>query len=136
MPEDKQLPAVRSPDGKWVKGQSGNPHGRPPGRKNQLTELKQDLEIAVRRNITPRQISEIVQSLYILAVNGNVAAAKVLLDKVVSNAKDGEDAENQRPVINVIVENATIGAPQKKPVQADIIDGEIVEPSPTKSEDS
>lgn len=100
----------RNPDGTFVKGVSGNPAGRPPSRKNQLTVLKQDLEIAIRKNVRPAQIHAIVDRMVDLAINeGSVGAAKLILDKTISNAKDDEDIKQAGGGVRVIIENVTVG---------------------------
>jgi hypothetical protein len=101
--------AVRASDGKFLPGVSGNPRGRPPSKKNQITNLKQDLEIAIRQNVNPRDIQEIVQSMVDLAKEGSVGAAKLILDKTVSNAREVEDTKADSGGIRVVIENVTVG---------------------------
>lgn len=103
---------TRNESGQFVKGVSGNPAGRPKGKKNQITELKQDLELAVRRQLGPDQIGNIVQKMAELAAEGNVQAAKLILDKTVSNAKDTEDAEQAGNTLQIVVKNATLSVGQ------------------------
>lgn len=98
---------TRNDRGQYVKGQSGNPAGRPKGRKNELTELKQDLEIAVRKNVKPDDIKNIVQRMVDEALSGSVGAAKLILDKVLSNARDGDDAPDIQGGITIRIENLT-----------------------------
>ena len=117
--------AKRAPDGTFLPGVSGNPKGRPPSKKNQLTNLKQDLEIAIRRNVSATDVQEIVQSMIDLAKEGSVGAAKLILDKTVSNAKDAEHTEEAGGGIRVVVENVTIGRDNSKTIDAE--DGEYTE---------
>ena len=112
---------VRNPDGTFPKGVSGNPAGRP-SKKNQLTELKQDLEIAVRENVKPHQIHDIVQAMVQKALEGNVGAAKLILDKTVSNAKESEDVTVADSGIRIVIENATIAATREEAEERPIID--------------
>lgn len=100
---------VRNPDGTFPKGVSGNPAGRPPSKKNQITNLKQDLEIAIRENVQAEEIGKIVQKMIDLAKDGSVGAAKLVLDKTVSNAKDVEDTKADSGGIRVVIENVTVG---------------------------
>lgn len=104
----KEKTSVRNPDGTFPKGVSGNPAGRPKGRKNQLTELKQDLEIAVRDAITPKEIKAVVHKMVQLALEGNVGAGKLILDKVLSNAKEGEDENETSGGLKIIIEHANL----------------------------
>ena len=101
------LPA-RNPDGTFLKGVSGNPAGRPKGRKNQITELKQDLEIAVRDAISPKEIKAVVTKMVQLALEGNVGAGKLILDKVLSNAKEGEEEKEMSGGLKIIIEHANL----------------------------
>lgn len=108
MTEPKQSPATRADDGTFLPGKSGNPRGRPKGRKNQLTTLKQDLEIAVRDNVSPAEVGAVVRKMTELALEGNVGAGKVILDKFVSNAKEGEDEKDSGGALKIIIENAQL----------------------------
>lgn len=101
---------ARNKDGTFPAGVSGNPLGRP-SKKNQITELKQNLEIAIRKNVKPRDITEIVESMIDLAKKGSVGAAKLILDKTVSNAKEAEDMKGGDGQIRVVIENVTVGRP-------------------------
>jgi hypothetical protein len=101
---------TRTDSGQFAKGVSGNPAGRPKGRKNEIVELRQKLELAVREHLKPEKIVKIVDKLATMAENGNVAAAKLLLDKVVPNARADEDDDgNNRGGIEIRIVNATFG---------------------------
>lgn len=112
---------ARNPDGTFPKGTSGNPLGRPPSKRNQLTNLKQDLEIAIRRNVRPSEISEIVNKMVEMAKEGSVGAAKLILDKTVSNAKDVEEVKNEGGGVRIIIENVTVGR-EKETIEAEDAD--------------
>ena len=103
---------VRNPDGTFPKGVSGNPLGRP-SKKNQITELKQDLEIAVRNNVKRQDVIDIVKSMVKLAKEGSVQAAKLILDKTVSNARDTEEVQKDTGGIRIVIENVTVGRKQE-----------------------
>jgi hypothetical protein len=108
MTESEQLPEIRDKDGTFLPGKSGNPSGRPKGRKNQLTVLKQDLEIAIRENASPADVAAVVSKMIQMALEGNVGAGKVILDKFVSNAKEGEDERESGGQLKIIIENAQL----------------------------
>lgn len=97
--------------GTFQKGASGNPAGRPKGRKNEIVELKQDLEIAVRSHLKLSTITKIIDKMADMAEKGHVAAAKLLLDKVISNAREVDDVnEIGTGGIVIRIENATFAA--------------------------
>lgn len=110
MPETQ-----RTELGTFQKGASGNPAGRPKGRKNEIVELKQDLEIAVRQHLKLERIVKIIDKMAKLAEEGNVKAAKLLLDKVISNAREVDDVnEAGTGGIVIRIENATFAQVSKQ----------------------
>lgn len=102
----------RDENGKFLKGVSGNPAGRPKGRKNVITTLKQDLEIAIRENLTVADVQNVVKSMLAEALNGNVGAGKLILDKVLSNAREADDEKEQGGGLKIVIEHANIDALQ------------------------
>lgn len=98
---------VRSPDGKFVKGVSGNPKGRPKGKRNRITELNEDMELAIREGANPEVVKSIIASMAAEAMNGNVQAAKLILDKFVPNVRSSEASEATMPEIVIKIENLT-----------------------------
>lgn len=106
--------------GQWQPGQSGNPNGRPKGRKNHLTELKRELEIAVRDNLNPKHIRGILDVMVAQAMSGDVKAAKLVLDKVLSNAGEGEEIQEAGNMFVFQVKNLTLKHPVDR-VAADVI---------------
>jgi len=113
--------------GRWLPGQSGNPAGRPKGSKNHLVELKQQLEIAVRDHLQPVRLRQILDKMIDMAVEGHVGAAKLVLDKVLSNAKDTEDSAETGGTFIFQVKNLTLkhpdleSEPQKEPPALPVI---------------
>ena len=99
---------TRDADGKFLPGTSGNPNGRPLGKKNQITALKQELELAVRDHIRPKRIRQIIDAMCVKAIEGNVGAAKLILDKVLSNATDTEDVSEGKGTFVFQVKNLTL----------------------------
>ena len=111
---DENLPAVGEEaatvrhGGMWLPGQSGNPAGRPKGGKGQLAELKRNLELAVRDNLNPKVIKGILQTMAERALAGDVKAAKLILDKVLTNASDAEEQGQEGGTFVFQVKNLTL----------------------------
>lgn len=116
--DDKEV--IRSRDGKFVKGVSGNPLGRPVGSKNRIAHLKQQMEEAVREHLNPKEIKAIVNAMVREAKGGNVQAAKLILDKVMSNASGSEDVGDADNRVVIVIENYT-------PQHEKVIDGVVVQ---------
>lgn len=100
--------AERNEKGQFVAGVSGNPNGRPKGKRNQITNLKQDLEIAVRENMSPERVQAVVDAMFAAAIEGNVGAGKLLLDKVLSNAKEADDEKDVSGGLKIVIEHANL----------------------------
>lgn len=105
---------VRTDEGRFAAGVSGNPLGRPKGRKNHLVNLQQDLEIAVREHISADKIKKILDKICSQAEGGNVAAAKLILDKVIANARESDDTSDNGRTVVFRIENATFAATNNK----------------------
>jgi hypothetical protein len=118
-------PQTRNPDGTFPVGVSGNPNGRPAGKRNEITEVQQNLELAVRKGIDSKRVQNIVEELIRKAEAGSIQAARLILDKVLPNAKSSEDAENGLKALVIRIENATHGA---KKVTGETYDGQVVSP--------
>lgn len=111
---------IRSPDGTFPKGVSGNPKGRPKGTKNRIKQLKEEMELVLREGVDPETLAAILKSMTAEALNGNVQAAKLLLDKFMTNAKVETEEGEEKPAIRFIIKNLT-------PNDIDIEEGEIIE---------
>lgn len=67
--------------GRWQRGVSGNPAGRRPGTG----------EVARLRAAIAEHLPEIIDKLKVAALNGDVAAARLLLERVIPPTKAAED---------------------------------------------
>lgn len=74
------MSAKTPPKTAWQPGQSGNPKGRPQGSRNKATILA----TAQMQDALP----DIVATLLTAAANGDVSAAKVVLDKCLPSVKE------------------------------------------------
>lgn len=122
-------PAVRTEEGRFVAGVSGNPNGRPKGRKNHLVNLQQDLEIAVREHISAEKIKKILDKICSQAEGGNVAAAKLILDKVIANARESDDTSDNGRTVVFRIEHATFAATNNKSPTPNI---DVIDVTPTE----
>ena len=121
-----QLPATTG--GRFVKGQSGNPAGRPPNTKNKLANLRKELEIAVLEHVGIERLKRIINKVAERAEAGDVRAAKLLLDKVVSNAGPTEENQDTGRTVVFLVENATVAALAEVARQkSNVIDAEVTD---------
>ena len=91
MSEEKPLEGemVRASDGRFVKGSPGGP-GRPKGSKNRITLLKQHMEEGFREASQPK-VAAILDKILDEALEGNMAAMKMVWDAHVSKAAHQED---------------------------------------------
>lgn len=97
----------RDASGRFLAGVSGNPVGRPKGKRNRITELQQDLEIAIREHVPTEVLKNIITSMAAEALAGNTKAAKLIMDKFIPNAKDRDELEQGQRAINIIIQNLT-----------------------------
>lgn len=72
---------------KFVKGQSGNPSGRKPGRKSHVSR---ELEKIVKAG-GGKVAREIAQKLTAMTLEGNTQAAKLLLDRLEGRVSTAEE---------------------------------------------
>jgi hypothetical protein len=113
--------AVRTEDGRFPKGVSGNPLGRP--KKTTLRNLQQDLEIAFREHLGVDRVKRIVNRMADMAEQGDVKAAKLIFDKLIPNATNGESDDGEKaPQVHFVITNATFAAQDKKEKQVEVID--------------
>jgi hypothetical protein len=110
----KSLPAKRQSDGKFPKGKTGNPRGRPKGSLSKTTRFLQILTPARQK-----QAMKVLDATLRDAEAGDADARKLvltLLQPFVKREaeKDGGGGGDKRPMVNVIV-NQTEGRPPAIP---------------------
>ena len=77
-PEQKQ--AERTPEGRFAKGFSGNPAGRPPGSRNHATRIAEILLDGEAEALTRKAVT--------LALDGDALALRLCLDRVIAPRRD------------------------------------------------
>lgn len=94
-----------SSPGKFIKGVSGNPKGRPKG-KSKNTMIRDQLVLAIE-NRAPEVVEAVVKA----ALGGDMTAAKIIMDRLIPVQKAilGNQG-NTKPVVNI-----TIGSVDKTP---------------------
>lgn len=104
---------VKSKRGRWQVGESGNPHGRKPGT-GKVAQLREGIA---------HHLPEIIEQMVVKAKEGDVQAARLLLERVIPQVKPVE----QSIQINLPA-NADLSTQGQSIIQA-IADGALA-PSP------
>ena len=102
MPVDSLQKQVPGPDGRFPKGYSGNPAGRPPGARNRSTLMAEILlegeaEALIRRTIE-------------LALEGDTTALKLCLERIVPQRKSRVVSFDLPPIDRAADLGGAIGA--------------------------
>lgn len=111
----------RGEDGKFKKGVSGNPKGRPKGVKNRITLLKQSLEHQLR-NEASEHMSDVLATAIELAKSGDRQMIKLLLDAHLSKPTSNDD-EKAAEKVSISIQ----GTPPPKVERVHVIDAEVIE---------
>jgi hypothetical protein len=112
----------------WKPGQSGNPKGRPKDQRT-IAVLKNDLELAVREELSPVKVTQVVNRMIKIATESRdtlaaVAAAKVVLGMAISKPHVQEQSSGSKG-FTIVIENATLQALQKPPIDAEFTQIEV-----------
>jgi hypothetical protein len=110
---------------KWVPGQSGNPAGRPKDVRT-IAVLKNDLELAVREELSPVKVTQVVNRMIKIATESKdpmaaVAAGKLVLGMAISKPHVQEQSSGNKG-FTIVIENATLQALQKPDENQKVID--------------
>src|SRR6185312_16407745 len=112
------LPQKQAPK-RWQPGQSGNPAGRPKGAKNQVTILKQTLELQLREK-AKSEMPKVLKKAIELALAGDRMMIKLLLELHMSRASHQEDESGGKSQVAVVIQNLT-----DPPKQSIVVEGRL-----------
>ncbi len=107
--------------GRFLKGQSGNPAGRPKGSKNKITLMKLQLEGELRTQLAPH-MAEILGTAIEKAKKCDKFYVKLLLDKVLASVKSAEDEDSGQEKVQIF-----IGRLPDRKDEPITINGEVIE---------
>lgn len=89
-------------DTKFKPGQSGNPAGRPKGSKNQITLLKESMELLLREEATPEDLRQVMRQALEKAKGGSDAMIKLILELHMSKGTTQDNSKAAEKVqINI-----------------------------------
>jgi hypothetical protein len=99
--------------GRFVKGVSGNPAGRPKGTRNKITLMQLDTEAALRDFLQPRAI-KILRKAVEIAMNdshpGQVKMLQTLMDKTMSSLRNQDVGDAKDTSVTVVINDMTAPA--------------------------
>ena len=122
--EERQI--TRDNLGKFAKGVSGNPKGRPKGSKSRTVLIKQAIEEALSRNLA-EDANEIIEQAVTMAKSGDKDMIKFLLGDVVKEVRRAETEEEEGKKIGKIeIHFSPYTGPDNNAVK-DVLDGEYSE---------
>jgi hypothetical protein len=106
----------------FKKGLSGNPGGRPKGSKNKSTILREAMESKTDRMLS-REVPKVLKVVIAAAIDGDMTAAKMILDRAVPVIKAGDGVDpGLQGGINITITNLTADSTKTETV----IEGEVV----------
>jgi hypothetical protein len=125
--EAPSVPAVvNQKKTKFVAGKSGNPSGRPKGSKNQITLLRQSLELQLREAAAP-DMAAVMRKAIDLALEGDRSMIKLLIELHVS--KQNSEETNAADKVTIQISSSppaptTVTPSGRKP---EILEAEIIQ---------
>jgi Family of unknown function (DUF5681) len=114
--DKKNIEPVRGSNGQFLPGKSGNPKGKLPGTKSQITLARALQELELREHLKPftkRILTKAIE----MALDGDRSMIKLLLDKAIPNTTTLEDEGTQVEKLQFF-----IGRLPERKEEVDIID--------------
>lgn len=126
---DKPM-VLRDEKGRFVKGYSGNPAGKPKGVRHRSTLIKETIDASMA-DMLHEEFIPVMQKAIEMAKKGDRAMIKLLLGDFLNEVrKHTEDEEDKSKGTRIIIENLTIDNRQQEESKHEyrIIEGEAVRP--------
>ena len=117
--EHENKPVIK---GRFVKGQSGNPAGRPKGSKNRITMMKLALEGELRAQMKDH-MAEILAVAITKAKQGDPAMVKLLIDKTIPTSKAADDETPAKEKVQIFIDRLPDRDGKKAPAT---VEGRVV----------
>lgn len=98
----KEKRTIHRADGRFMPGQSGNPDGRPKGSKNQITLLKESMELLLRNEASPEDLRAVMRMALDQAMAGDRGMIKLILELHMSKGTTTDNSKAAEKVqINI-----------------------------------
>jgi hypothetical protein len=94
----------------FVKGQSGNPGGRPKKADSPTAELRRILQL-IDEATGKRNSTRVAETLLAAALKGNIEAIKYLFDRIDGRPVDAQPAASEDTQVNVYINGIKLGGP-------------------------
>ena len=114
--------------GRFAKGVSGNPNGRPKGSKNKITMMKLALEGDLRTQMRPH-MAEILTMAIMKAKEGDPQMIKLLLDKTLPTTRAAEDDAPSKEKVQIFIDRLP-----NRDGNSPVIEGRVIEDNTNEDE--
>lgn len=117
---------TRTAEGRFLPGVSGNPKGRPPALREQITDLQTKIEQAVRNKFPAERVIRVIEKTFAEAEGTGKQATqcrKLIFEYFMRKPTEAVQNDSTGNTVVVRIENATFKATHDPAV----IDGEVIE---------
>lgn len=105
----KEKRTIHRADGRFMPGMSGNPDGRPKGSKNQITLLKESMELLLRNEASPEDLRAVMREALTQALAGDRGMIKLILELHMSKGTTTDNSKAAEKVqINITGPSAKV----------------------------